>query len=320
MTRHSYLEWIYDVAHSVWMGVGVFIVSFLIAASTQAQSSAISISPLTFELTANPGDKFTNIVKVYNNGDTPVNVTMEVHDFAPTGEEGKVTLATDEDYSYSLTKWVTVNQETFQIEPQSFRPVEFTVTLPPNAEPGGHYGTVLASVSGVTEGTGAAISQKIGSLLLLQVAGTAKESLSIASMEAPEFSEYGPVIIASRFQNNGTVHLKPRGFILVQNMFGQETAKLNLDQKNVLPNSVRRIESTLDRKWLWGKYTATLTAIYGSTNEPLSYTVSFLVIPWRVSLAVGIASLIVLIILYRARRRIFLALKILLKGEHDGRM
>lgn len=316
MTRCPHWERRYGAAYSLWTAAGILVLSVLIPSIAHAQSSAISVSPLTFELTANPGDRFSNVVKVYNNGDTPVNVAMEVHDFAPTGEEGKVTLATDEDYSYSLTKWVSVSPETFEIEPVSFRPVEFNISVPLNAEPGGHYGTVLASVSGAVESTGAAISQKIGALLLLQVAGQVKELLAVKELSAPRFQEYGPVVIAARFENLGTVHRKPLGYILVQNMFGRETAKINLEQKNVLPNSIRRIETTLDRQWLWGKYTATLTAIYGSTNEPLLYTTTFWVIPWRVSLAIFIVALIVLIILYRARRRIFLALKILFRGDH----
>lgn len=315
MPCRQHHERICSVARRASAIAGFFVLSLLMPAIVDAQS-AISVSPLTFELTANPGDRFNNVVKVYNNGDTPVAVSMEVQNFSAKGERGEVTLAIGEDSTYSLAMWISVSPQTFQIEPRSFRPVEFTVTLPPNAEPGGHYGTILASVTGVVqEGTGAAISQKIGSLLLLQVSGTAKELLSVVSIEAPQFSEYGPVVIATRFQNSGTVHLKPRGFVLVQNMFGGETAKMNLEQKNVLPNSIRRIESKLDQKWLWGKYTATLTAIYGSANEPLSYTTTFWVIPWRVSSAVFVAALIVLIILYRARRRIFLALKILLKGE-----
>jgi len=278
----------------------------------------LTISPLTFELTANAGETISNVLKIYNNNDFNISANIDVEDFAPAGETGQaVVTEPQEDNTYSLARWITVEEETFEIEAQNFRPITFHVNVPLNAEPGGHYGTVLASIAdGGGEG-GVSVASKVGALLLLQVAGTAKESLNVASMGAPNFSEYGPVTIATRFQNTGTVHLKPRGFILVQNMFGQETAKLNLDQKNVLPNSVRRIESKLDEKWLWGKYTATLTAIYGSTNEPLSYTTTFWVIPWRVSLAVGLILLIVFIILYRARRRIFLALKILLKGEHS---
>ena len=174
---------------------------------------------------------------------------------------------------------------------------------------------MLASFTDGNGASGVGVASKVGSLLLWQVAGATKESLSVASMEAPEFSEYGPVTIGTRFKNSGTVHLKPKGFVLVQNLFGRETAKLQLDQKNVLPNSIRRIESKLDKKLLFGKYTATLTAIYGATNEPLSHSVSFWVIPWKISLAVLVGALIVLTILYRARRRILLALRILFKGE-----
>jgi len=41
----------------------------------------ISISPLTFELTANPGDTISNKLKVYNPTDSIISIKMEAEDF-----------------------------------------------------------------------------------------------------------------------------------------------------------------------------------------------------------------------------------------------
>ncbi len=204
--------------------------------------------------------------------------------------------------------------------PHETHTLTFTINVPANAEPGGHYGTILASITNAQNGaSGVGVASKVGALLLMQVAGNAKEAMSIASFTAPHFSEYGPVTITSRLQNTGSVHLKPFGFILVQNMWGHEVAKIPLDQKNVLPGSIRRIDTPFGGKWLFGKYTATLTAIYGSQNEPLSYVTSFWVIPWKALLAVVVGILVVLTLLFLMRKRIGLALAILVKGEHASR-
>ncbi|MDP3986039.1 MAG: hypothetical protein U1C53_03440 [Candidatus Veblenbacteria bacterium] len=277
--------------------------------------SAISLAPLTFELTANPGETVENVVRVYNNGDQPVTVVMQVQDFAAAGERGEVVLQEADNHTFSLASWVSVEPTDFVLPAKEFKPVTFKVALPPNAEPGGHYGTVLASVTGVASGTGAALAQKIGSLILLQVPGVISEQLALASLEAPGFSEYGPVTLTARFKNDGSVHLKPRGFVLVKGMTGREVARLDIPQQNVLPTSVRRIDVDFLGKWHWGRYTATLTAIYGSTNEPLSASVAFWIFPWKVSLAVLIAAFIVLYALYRGRRRLAAAGRVLVKGS-----
>jgi len=227
-----------------------------------------------------------------------------------------VTLGTLENQTFSLTRWVKVEPESFVLEPRSFKVVDFTVVVPPNAEPGGHYGTVLASLTSSTESTGAALAQKIGSLLLLQVAGEIHEQLSVRSFEAPSFSEYGPVALTARFENAGSVHLKPRGFIVVKNMLGTEVARLDIPQSNVLPNSVRKLSMNVSDRWLWGRYDAVLTAIYGTTNEPLSTSVSFWVFPWKVASGVGLAAIVLLSLLFRARKRLRLAFKVLVTGDH----
>lgn len=291
---------------------GLLLVPALPAA---AQSSDVAISPLTFELTANPGETVKNILRVFNNGTTQVQVAMEVEDFSPTGERGEVSLSPQDNATFSIARWVSATPQTFSIPPKSSQVVELTIAVPINAEPGGHYGAVLASVGGEIGGTGAAVAQKIGSLLLMQVAGTVQEKLAIKEFVAPSFQEYGPVRLVTRFENTGSVHLKPRGFVTITNMFGREVGKIDLEQKNVLPRSVRIFESSFDGKWRFGKYVATVTAIYGSQNEPLSYTTSFWIVPWKVVLGVGFSALLVIALLYRSRRRIRLALRILLRGD-----
>ncbi|MDZ4231871.1 MAG: hypothetical protein U1C72_01310, partial [Candidatus Pacearchaeota archaeon] len=175
---------------------------------------------------------------------------------------------------------------------------------------------ILASSGAAEPGSGgAAIAQKIGSLLLLQVAGAVQEEMSIRSFTAPAFSEYGPITMTGRFENTGTVHLKPRGFVLVKDVLGRETARLELPQLNVLPNSIRQVDTELPDKRLFGKYSATLTAIYGSTNEPLAYTTTFWVVPWKVLGATLIGLLILAFLLYLARRRLSLALSVLVTGK-----
>jgi hypothetical protein len=45
----------------------------------------ISISPLTFDLSANPGDTITNEILVRNSGSSPVVITPEAEDFVRGG-------------------------------------------------------------------------------------------------------------------------------------------------------------------------------------------------------------------------------------------
>ncbi len=281
------------------------------------KASAITISPLNFELSGNPGDKISNVLRIYNDQDVPIGVSVSAQNFTASDEEGRVKIDLDNtrENSYSFASWIKLSPEELVIEPKSFKAIEFTVSVPLNAEPGGHYASILAAVGAASETGATAISQRIGALLLLNVSGEIKEEMYLKEFSVPSYSEYGPVTLVSRFENTGSVHLKPRGFITITNIFNQEVGRFDLPQSNVLPGTIRRIETSWGQKYLFGRYQANLTTVYGSTNDPITSVVQFWVIPWKETAAVGFAGLIVLIFLIRRRRRIGLALKVLFGSE-----
>ena len=292
--------------------LGIFLGAALLSVGG---AQAVTISPLNFEVNANSGDVISNVIRIYNDTDADMPVNMETQDFVAAGERGEVLIKEGGNESYSLQSWVTLNPKTFVIPPKSSQMVEFTIRVPANAEPGGHYASVLASVSGGSSTTGTGVAQKVGSLLLLEVAGDIVENLGVSDFEAPAFSEYGPESLSARFSNDGTVHLKPRGFVLVKNMFGGEVVKVDLPQLNVLPQSTRKVDIPLKLGNQFGRYEATLAAIYGASNEPISAVTVYWVIPYKLLAVYGGILLVLLVLAVRGRKRLKAAFRILFKGE-----
>ena len=283
-------------------------------------AKAVTISPLNFELTGNPGDTVSNVVRIYNDLDVGIGVTMEAQDFVSAGEQGQVLIkGHEESNTYSLESWISLSPQTFSLAPHSSQMVEFTVKIPAGGEPGGHYASVLATVSGETPGGGVGINQKVGALLLLSVAGEISENLGLVDFNPDsDFTEYGPEKLIARFKNDGTVHLKPRGFVIIKNVLGNEVVKMELPQLNVLPQSARTVDIPLKLGNQFGRYEATLAAIYGATNEPLSAITVYWVIPYKLLAVYGGILLAFLIAAYMARKRIGLALRILFRGEQKS--
>ncbi|MFH1036607.1 MAG: DUF916 domain-containing protein [Patescibacteria group bacterium] len=295
--------------------LGFLLVGGIIFAQQTCAQVSIGISPLVFELTGNPGDVIENQVKIYNPSDNPIGIKMTTEDIAPSGEEGHVIVEAAETETYSLASWVAVDPGEFTLNPKEEKWVKFTITIPANAEPGGHYGTVIAGphiVSGL-EMTGAAISIRVGTLVLLTVPGVAQEILAVKDFSAPRYSEYGPVTFDILFENSGTVHVKPTGLITVANWFGKKVDVIPFPERNVLPGGLRRIEVIWNQKWLWGgKYTATITGNYGIGNSQIvPVVITFWAFPWKF----GLVIFLVIILLILARKRLFAAFRILLRGE-----
>jgi len=276
----------------------------------------IVISPTTFELTANPGEKISNKLKIYNPGTEPLFIEMEAQDFTTVGEEGQVVVKETESDLFSLAKWVIPWPKNFTLSPGEEKIVDFSIVVPLSAEPGGHYATIMAAAKSSIEGTtGLAVAQKTGALVLLTVAGQIQENLLIKKFEAPSFSEYGPIPFKIHFENAGTVHIKPQGFISVTNIFDEKIIDIPFPQHNIFPGKMRTLEAQWDEKWLFGKYTATLVGSYGLGNTPFTALTTFWVIPWKIAGGILLALLGILIFLWKIKRRMWAALKILTTGK-----
>ena len=297
--------------------LGIFIIgSLTFADQALAQGTAIGISPVTFELTGNPGDVIVNQIKVYNpSEETKVGIKMEAEDIRTEGEGGQVVAEPKELETFSLRRWITIEPKEFVLGPKQQEFVTFTIAIPKNAEPGGHYGAVLASTKSVAGPgfTGAAISQRVGTVILLSVAGEVEEDLEVVGFSAPQYSEYGPITFEIKFKNQGTIHVKPKGGITISDWLGRKLAEVSFPEKNVLPGAIRKIQTSWNTKWLLlGRYTATLHGSYGISNTPFkSQVITF----WGFSWKIGIGILAIVIFFFLTRRRWIAALKILIKGE-----
>src|SRR5690348_4078168 len=157
-------------------------VSTPIFAQTSISASKISISPVTFNLTANAGDSLKEVITVRNDAASTQTVTISAENFVAVGEEGQVGL-TEDTTSFTLAKWINFGQTKYALKSGEQAQVPFNINVPMNAEPGGHYASVYAQVTpgNPGESSGSAVGQKIGSLVLLRVAGNVKEAASVAS-------------------------------------------------------------------------------------------------------------------------------------------
>ncbi|KKQ94646.1 MAG: hypothetical protein UT18_C0009G0057 [candidate division CPR2 bacterium GW2011_GWC2_39_10] len=261
----------------------------------------ITIVPLNFELFANPGESITDKVRVTNTSDVEGSYQILIQDFAATGEEGNVSLFEDDqtNHSFSLAKWIQPEPKNFTLKAKEEKTIYFTINVPKDAEPGGHYASVLVNMGGdVKPSGGASVASRIGSLILLRVSGNIREEANIESFTAPSYSEKSPIEFDLRVKNTGNNHIRPKGTIVITNILGQKVTEVPLDGLNVLPNAIRKIPTTWKpNQMLAGRYTATLVANYGSSNKQLTSTVSFIVFPKWLALVVGTGIILLAVVI-----------------------
>lgn len=283
-------------------------------AHAQQPTAGLAVSPPSFDLSANPGDTITNNIRVDNLVDYGLEVSVQARNFTALGEEGQVNL-TEEDSTYSLADWITITPKAVTIKARESQTFQYTIKVPANAEPGSRFGSIVfKTATRPVEGqTGVSIGQEIGSLVFLRIAGQVREKSSIVGFKTSSLiNEYKPVDFEVRARNDGNVHLRPTGTITITNFFGKKVATVPIDSRNILPDAVRKLDAQWkDGRFIFGRYTATVSLVYGSQNTITTASTTFWGFPYTIGLVIlGILVLFGLILLrYRKRiRRAWLVL------------
>lgn len=249
---------------------------FLVVSAT-ASAAGISISPLKFELNVSPASETSSVVKVTNDTGKAVTLYTTREDFVAGDDSGTPTFVKPQNQGsdvFSLANWITIEDKNLTLAQGETREVKFSVKVPANAEPGGHYGAIFFAPA--ADKGQVAVIQRLGALILVEVPGEAKVSSNLEKFEVgtssgskfvteDEFSTF-PIAFSTRMKNDGNVHVKPVGKIELVDESGEvlknvgkealvspqgafigeklvDYVPVNDGLGNVLPNSERRFES-----------------------------------------------------------------------------
>lgn len=267
-----------------------------LAQTTSANAAqGIEISPALVELNAAKGNTYVVTLTVTNVTSSDLTYNTSVDDFTAKDETGspRVVLNSQLPETASIKTWLGP-VEGFTLKSRQSRIISVQVTIPEQAEPGGHYGVIrFSGRAPELEDTGVGLSASAGVLMLIRVDGAITEKASLVSFLSMKdntrrsFFETSPIQFVARIKNEGNIHIKPVGSIEVRDMFGGlvTTLPVNDNKANVLPESIRRFEAVYSNPWMIGRYSANLAVGYGTTGQAITSTISFWVIPYKLLLA-----------------------------------
>ena len=273
--------------------------------SVQAEvTTGLSAIPPRLELEAKPDGAITQVIKVRNESSEIKTIKISLRDFIVTDNKGTPTFLENSDTEnnrWSASSWIQLSTSSLTLKPGEIKSLNLTVTPPKNALPGGHYTAVVYtpdSGSLYSSATGASIQTNVGTLVYVTIPGDINQNATVQTFTAPKFSEFGPINFKSTIKNSSDIHIQPAGSIIVNNWFGGQTAKLALQETNIFPYTTRNFENTLNKKWLFGRYKATLNAVYGTAGGIVTATIFFWVIPWRLLILAAAAIGIIITLIF----------------------
>lgn len=263
----------------------------------------IKVQPALFEQTVNPGDQFSTSIQVTNPGTVARQFTVGVEDISGMQGSGEPIFTTSSVPVYGVSSWVVLGSTSITLPAGGSVVVPFTITVPKNAGPGGHYGAIFISAGATRPSSnGSGLGYEVGALIELRIAGDATEQAEIKEFATDKSIYQSPsVTFTASVSNEGNVLLQPRGPIDVTNMFGQKvgTVVLNDAGASIFPGTQRSFNVTwAGDGFAFGQFNAVATLNYGDTeNKTVSASTSFWVIPFVPILAL-LFSIIFFILIF----------------------
>lgn len=143
-----------------------------------------NVTPIRYELDAAPWDSITQTATLTNKWTGSFSIITGKSDFEPTGNTGSPRFVRYSELVHpdqQISSWITIDTPGFVIGWNSSQTVNFTIDVPSDATPGGHYGAVFFknNASETSSGWTVGINVDYGILVLLNVSGTVVSSGSV---------------------------------------------------------------------------------------------------------------------------------------------
>jgi len=310
----------------------IFIFLVVVFVYPSSKVIALTITPVRLEISGDPGEVLNQEMTLFNERETTETYFVSYSNFEAQGETGDPAFVDARD---DLGTWMQAPYSV-SVAPKEFKTVPINITIPKNAEPGGHFAAIFwGTIPPNTNANAVTIGAKTGLLILLRVNGDVNENgglIEFSTKNKQKFYTALPVSFSYRFQNTGGDRIKPKGEIKMKDIFGITEKKIsgNPVDGNILPNSVRKFETVWEgkdgpiplgkneqgnffnkvryewRNFALGYYNAKASLSYGTKGEIALGSFSFWVFPWHL--------IIVLLVLLSL---IYFIVKKLLKNYHN---
>ncbi len=247
---------------------------FLFLNSALAEN--LTVSPVIIEQSVVPGTTYNFSLDVTNNDSSGDNHffldTVDVKNVTDFGEP-VFSDNPEEKTGFEMASWIQLPSSSVSIKPGQTSKVAFSVSVPSNATPGWHAGSVFVGNNPLSgnKNNSSLIDYKTAVIISLRVAGAVADELQINRFSTGGYILFSPhVDFDVALENTGNALERPVGSIQISDYYGNNVANVDLNstRRAVVPGSVRSLSSSWQgNEWSFGRYKASLALSYGDENS-----------------------------------------------------
>ena len=223
------------------VGITLLASSHTFAVEDGEVTERITMSPSSTSIQLNAGATTQGSMKVKNDGGVAYGFSVYARPYGVSNELYAPDFTTHKSNT-NIYKWVQFDQTRYQVAPGEEVEVRYTIRVPADAAPGGHYGVLFAETDerGL-EGTGVARKKRVGNLLYVTVDGEYKTSGAFKEFILPFWQTSAPLVSSVRVENNGNVDFRANVTTTAKDLFGRTKYRYTGDPIT-LPGTIRLME------------------------------------------------------------------------------
>ncbi len=247
------------------------------------------------------GERKKDAFVVVNKGPKPVTVKLYPVD-ATTTKDGSFALKAETAKRSGVGAWVKLSVNQITVPANGKKIVEFTISIPKNAEVGDHMGGIIAEKVGqLTKSGPLKIKTRIGLRIYETVPGQLRQELEVNGFRVvhQDGNKNYPdrLVLTFDLENKGNVHLDPVAEVeLINNLNGQVVATKELALGTIFPQGKTTVPVVWTKIPLFGSFVVRAKVKYTKNSSKfISKEARVSYISRKAKFIVGVGLVIVLI-------------------------
>ena len=233
----------------------------LALATPSSADIAVDVSPAKYELQTQPGKTETFPITVRNTSGASVHIQASLADYN-VGPTGNYVFEAPGKSPYSLSKNISINPREFDVDPNSFVQVRFSVSVPQNAS--GEYGNlVFFTTRPSRKGGGMAIVERIASKVYVLIPDSTKIGGEVDDVKAQSMGDGEHYLVG--FRNTGNAHVYLSGRVEIK-QGGQVVDRISFPGGMLVERGGKRLIDAVGKKLPPGSYSVVAMVDYGGPN------------------------------------------------------
>lgn len=247
----------------------------IVFATLPSACQALTIHPLKEEVEIDPGTKQELEITLRNDTSFVEVVELRTQAFEASDAEGVPRFVSNRPH----TQWVSLPQNDIVLQAGQSETINFSLTVPRKAEPGGYYLTIFSAAKPEGETNTITYTNELGTLYFITVTGDIIREMHVENVVVRSHA-VGSTHVDVRYTlaNRGTIHELPHGLLSIKNIFSSERVDMpiNADKARILPGTTRTLNQVWKPGGMWhsifnpfrfGIYEATIHVLETSNEK-----------------------------------------------------